>query len=206
MVYFSYNDFMDYMGECDRNTLKETEVVYNRKKDSNIIRDILKNDEEMKIFLNDFLNFKCESKVVYKNNFYIENSVVCKIKDTNIFIFIKVLKDIDNNISYKMFENVIDIMERVRKSNPTEKYPIIVPVVIYVGNENWNIGEERENNKIKYVTFRENRIDFSYTIIKIQDLEIEKLNLSTSNFAKELIKLKNKYLQINQKNNWLITL
>ena len=201
MVYFSYNDFMDYMGEYDANILKETEVIYNKGEDQNYIRDILKNDEEMQIFLKNFLNFKCESKIVYQNNFYIENSVVCKIKDTNIFIFIKVLKNIDNNISYKMFENLINIMEKVRNSNSIKKYPIIVPIVIYVGNEKWSIGEEKENNKIKYVTFKENRIDFSYTIIKIQDLEMENLKLLTGNFSKELVKLKNKYLQINQKNN-----
>ena len=50
----------------------------------------------------------------------------------------------------------------------------------------------------------DNRINFSYNIVNINDLNINELKNMNCKVAKELIKFKNKYLQINWKKYWLI--
>lgn len=219
MIYFSYNDFMDCAenGEIDKiikveEKIAKYEVINGRTRVHNYKNQIIENLREkiqLKIFLKEFFNLSEIGEIkniIYCNNIKSisdrqnNNNVICKLEDKEIFIFIKVIENKDNNISYKMFEHSINIIKKwnMEEKNESKRYPIVIPIVIYTGKEIWKNSNSRTYNKINYITYEDNKINFSYNMININDLEIYDLEKMKSKIAKELIKLKNKYLQINQ--------
>lgn len=221
MIYFSYNDFVDCTENGDINEIKKVEEniiryeirnginIQNQSIKQNQIIKILQQKIELNKFLNDFFTiYEIESvkNINYYNNIKSildkekNNNIICKIKDRETFIFIKVIDSIDNNITYKMFEYSLNIINKwnIEEKKQYKRYPIVIPIVIYIGKEKWNnITNSQIHNKINYITYKDNRINFSYNFININNLKIDELEKMESKVSQELKKLKNKYLQIN---------
>lgn len=210
MLYFSYNDFVDCtengkikkITKVAENTAKyeKTNCLYTVQKHENQLIQILKDKKELKIFLKEFFNLQEIENINYCNtNSNEKNIVISKIKEKEIYIYIKVIKNIDNNISYKMFESSINIIKKwnIEEKIENTRYPIVIPIVIYVGKETWKKDNSKSYNKINYITYEDNRINFSYNIIKIQNLKIKQLEKMESKIAQEMISIKNKYVQTN---------
>ncbi|MBQ2937463.1 MAG: Rpn family recombination-promoting nuclease/putative transposase [Clostridia bacterium] len=214
MIYFSYNDFMDCTENGEANKIAKVEekiakyeisnIKKVQKKQNQIIR-ILSEKTQLKKFLKEFFNLLEIEDINYCNNIKcisdkeINNNIICKVKDKEMFIFIKVIENIDNNISYKMFEHSLNIIKKwnVEEKFKNKRYPIVIPIVIYIGKEMWQKNNIRKYNKINYITYENNKINFSYNMININDLKINELENMESKVAKEIINFKNKYLQIN---------
>lgn len=207
MIYFSYNDYSDYMenGEIEKLTKVEEETVTYEVKsgenkvseDKDVLLEKLKNKNHIKQFLIEFLNFKeinyiqqikyCKNASILNNEE--KDSIIYKIEDKQIFIHIKVIEDIEQNISYKMLECSLKIIEQWKKENKNKRYPIVIPILIYIGKETWkNCCKTIKDTK--YITFENNRINFSYNIINLKDLSIETLKNMNSEIAKELLIIK----------------
>lgn len=210
MRYFSYNDYMDYTENKEINEIKNVEeriVKYEQKNGEtkiyntrNKIIKMLKDKKHFKKFMKEFFNLSeiCDiEKIIYYNQAKTitnkqNNSVICKIGDKEIFILIKVIDNIDNNITYKMFENSINIIKKwnEEEKNENKRYPIVIPIVIYIGNKKWKINSYNITNKINYTQYEKNRINFSYNVIDINLLDIKKLQRMSSYIAKEFIDIK----------------
>lgn len=210
MIYFSYNDYMDYTENGEINEVKrveeniakyelknEAKTKYNTK---NEIIKMLKNKFYLKKFMKEFFNLS-EIGDIENISYYNDvetisdkqnNNIICKIEDKEIFILIKVIDNIDTNITYKMFENSINIIKRWNEEEKMEnkRYPIVIPIVIYLGKQKWNIDCCDIYSKINYTQGEGNRINFSYNIIDINKLEINKLRKMNSSIVKELINAK----------------
>lgn len=208
MRYFSYNDFIDYTENGEINEIKKveekiakyelkngTKTEYNNK---NEIIKMLKDKICLKKFMKEFFNLseigEIENIVYYNNTKYItdnqNNYIICKINNKEIFILIKLLNYIDTNITYKMFEHSINIIEKWNEEEKVKnkRYPIVIPIVIYIGKEKWK--NNNICNKINYIKCEENRINFSYNIIDVNRLEINKLKNMKSKIAQEFINIK----------------
>lgn len=210
MRYFSYNDYMD----CTENgEIKEIEKVeekiaryelkngfktqYNKE---NRIIEMLKNKIYFKKFMEEFFNLAEIGNfedICYCNNIKSitdkqNNNVICKIKNKEIFILTKVISQIDLNITYKMFENSINIIKRWNEEDKIEnkRYPIVIPIVIYLGKQKWKHDYSDNKRKINYMQCDKSRINFSYNIIDINNLQISKLQSMKSHIARELINTK----------------
>lgn len=215
MIYFSYNDFIDCIenGEVDKIIKVEEKIgkyeIKNGKRQDNInkneIIEILSKKSELKIFLKEFLNFyesKDMNNINYCNNIKSttdksnNNNLIMKIEDKEIFIFIKVIENIDINISYKILENSLNIIRKwdMKEKAKNKRYPIVIPIVIYTGKEIWKINNNKMYNKINYVKFENNKINFSYNLININDLNVKELRKMESNVAKRFITIKNTYV------------
>lgn len=215
MIYFSYNDFIDCIenGEVDKVIKVEEKIgkyeIKNGKVQDNInkneIIEILNKKLELKIFLKEFLNFyesKDINNINYCNNIKSttdksnNNNLIMKIEHKEIFIFIKVIENIDINISYKILENSVNIIKKwdIKEKAKNKRYPIVIPIVIYTGKEIWKINSNKKYNKINYVKFENNKINFSYNLININDLSVKELTKMQSNVAKRLINIKNTYV------------
>ena len=217
MIYFSYNDFIDCMENGEINQIRKVEekiakyevkngekTVYNTK---NKIIKLLKNKNYLKKFMEEFFNLSeignIKDVVYYDELENItdkkNNNIVCKIENKEIFILIKVINNIDTNITYKMFENSINIIKRWDKEEKkiNKRYPIVIPIVIYTGKQKWNTNYYKINSKVNYIKCSKNSINFSYNTISVNNLEIDELQNMKSNIAKEFINIRNKYLQIN---------
>lgn len=214
MLYFSYNDFID----CTENgeikgiiKLEEKVEKYELKNsnqevrtDKNKIIEILKDKIQMKKFLKEFLNLQKigdAENLTYYNNIEgireVNETIIYKIENKEIFIFTKVIDELDYNISYKMFEDSLKIIQEwnTKEKSINKRNPIVIPIVIYIGKEIWE--NKKIYNTLNYVTMEDNRINFSYNVVNINDLNINELKNINCKVAKELIKFKNKYLQIN---------
>lgn len=215
MVYFSFNDFVDceQSGEIYKvrklgeNVVKYEQISKTGKNENSII-EIIKNKNELKKFLKDFFEIdeaiglndivycnKIKSKIDRIN----ENIVICKIKNKEIFIIIKEISEIDTNITYKMFEHSTNIISRwnKEKENQNTRNPIVIPIVIYTGEKIWKNSNSQVRGKIKYVKFKNNRINFSYNVLNINEMSENDLKYMESEVARKIKELKNKYLQIN---------
>ncbi len=220
MIYFSYNDYIDCTENVEIDKIKKVEEkiakyeVRNGKRreqiNKNRIIDILRKKVQLKIFLREFLNFNeitdtrtinyCDNiKVITDKE--INNNLVLKIKDKEIFIFIKVIENIDTNIAYKVFEHSLNIIKKSQEDKKENKrYPIVIPIVIYTGRKTWKTKNSKLYGKVNYITYDNNKINFSYNMINIRDLKTEDLKEMESMVAKEILNkriTKNKYLQIN---------
>lgn len=210
MRYFSYNDYMDCTENGEINEIKRveekiakyefkngTKTTYNIK---NKIIETLKNKNCLKMFMEEFFYFSEIDEIeniVYCNDVKTitdkqNNNIICKIEDKEMFILIKVIDKIDSNITYKMFENSINIIKRWNEEEKIEskRFPIVIPIVIYIGKQKWKPNYCNNYGKINYTTCEKNRINFSYNIIEINNLEINKLQKMKSNIAQELINIK----------------
>lgn len=198
MIYFSYNDFMDCAenGEIYKITKVEEKIAKYEirngtkvQKNKNRIIENLKEKKQLRIFLREIINFNelgDIEKIIYCNNIKsisdkeIYNNITCKIKDKEIYIFIKVIENVDNNISFKMLENSLNIIKKWNSEEKAEnkRHPIVVPIVIYMGKEKWKNNNNRKNNKIHYITYENNRINFSYNMININDSKYKYLQIN----------------------------
>ena len=210
MRYISYNDYMDCTENGEINEIRKVEekiekyelkngekIEYNTK---NKIIKMIKNKICLKQFMEEFFNLSeigDIENIVYCNDVKTitdkqNNNIICKVEDKEIFILIKVIDNIDPNITYKMFENSISIIKRWNEEEKTEnkRYPIVIPIVIYLGKEKYNLSYCDIYSKINYMQCEKSRINFSYNIIDINILEINELQKMKSGIVKELINIK----------------
>lgn len=214
MLYFSYNDFIDCIENGEIKgiiKLEENVEKYELKNEDKIqhqnkIIEILREKIQMKKFLKEFLNLSeigevknliCYNDIKTIINEEINKKIIYKIEDKEIFILVKVIEEIDYNISYKMLEDSLKIIQKwdTEERGENKRNPIVIPIVIYIGKEIWE--NKKIYNTLNYITIEKNRINFSYNIVNINDLNIHELNNMNCKVAQELIKVKNKYLQIN---------
>lgn len=208
MTYFSYNDYMDYTENREIDEVKKVEenilkyeiknlekITYNENK----ILEILKNRIELKNFIAEFLNLSTiinTEKIIYCNDIKCitdkqRNSIICKIENKEIFIFIKVIDKIDVNISYKIFEHSLNIIKKwMQEKLENKRYPIVIPIVIYIGKELWKNNSNNKYNKVNYIKFENNRIKFAYNMINVSNLNFDNLKNMKSKIAKQFVNFK----------------
>ena len=178
------------------------------------IIEILKNIEDLQDFLNEFVwadeqikqndityynanQTTQENQIMYydenenfeKSNY--ENMITCKIKSKEIFVIIKELHEIDLNIIYKMLEYSLKIIKGCEQNMlQNVRNPIVIPIVIYTGNKKWNTNNYQLKQKINYIEFKSNSINFAYNLIKINELGNSELKKMKSKVAKKMLKIK----------------
>lgn len=178
------------------------------------IIEILKNIEDLQDFLNEFVwadeqikqndityynanQTTQENQIMYydenenfeKSNY--ENMITCKIKSKEIFVIIKELHEIDLNIIYKMLEYSLKIIKGCEQNMlQNVRNPIVIPIVIYTGNKKWNTNNYQLKQRINYIEFKSNSINFAYNLIKINELGNSELKKMKSKVAKKMLKIK----------------
>lgn len=178
------------------------------------IIEILKNIEDLQDFLNEFvwadepikqndityynanqttqgnqIMYYDENENFEKSNY--ENMITCKIKSKEIFVIIKELHEIDLNIIYKMLEYSLKIIKECEQNMlQNVRNPIVIPIVIYTGNKKWNTNNYQLKQKINYIEFKSNSINFAYNLIKINELGNSELKKMKSKVAKKMLKIR----------------
>lgn len=248
MVIFTYNDYLDCIANQkikkamhiegkkilmekttkEKQKNKENINIQDEKIDE-IIESLIEQKGEIVDFINDF--FKIQAWIVTKKNIEkLQNlhsiqSQICKLKEKEIYFFIKLQKEPNYHMPYIILTECMNFIQNWKKENQHSKQPpIIVPIVIYIGKQNWNIKPNSSN--IRYTSFEENRINLAYNLIDlnrykpielikkkslISNIMIIKSNIDNQTKKKLLEKLKNeiqeidKYLQISEIERFLLT-
>ena len=98
---------------------------------------------------------------------------------------------------YRILNYCIDIMQewsRARKIKRETKYPIVVPIIIYTGNEKWKIPKNFKEKQIGDYVFENYKIDLEYNLVELSKLSKKFLLQKRSLFGYGMIieKSKNK--------------
>lgn len=199
MKSFTYCDYIKCIHTLRLNAvlkLAETEENYtpieNKKekiKKEKLTQEILKNKKEMANFLNDFLEPRDKIKendlircLNYKNKKYRYKSpeLIYYLKSQKLIFVIEEENKIDDSIKYRMLNYCIDFMQEYIskfKYEEENKYPIIIPILIYTGDKkiNKNIREKDTDKKIGKYVFENYEIDFEYNLIDLNRYNLKYL-------------------------------
>ena len=167
MVIFTYNDYLDYISSS-----KIKKVINNQNKIRSIkkqkTKEIKYKKSEILKLINMFLdkeNLNMKEEQIELYNKYSKENEIFKVKNKQIYILIKIQEKPDYNISYTILTECMNFVEEWKLENKKhKKTPIIIPIIIYIGKEKWNINT---TTKIKYTSFEENRTNLAYNIIDL---------------------------------------
>jgi len=185
---------------AEGSTEYKIEQKKNKDRHDKLAKSILKDEKEMAKFINEFLepNEKVESKNLIKyTNSYVtkkynkkEADLVYKLKNKEVFFLVEHQSTIDNNMPYRMLNYCIEIIQewsRTRKIKKETQYPIVVPIIIYTGNERWRIPKNFKEKQIGDYVYENYKISLEYNLIEINKLSTKFLLEKRSMFGYGMI-------------------
>ena len=248
MVIFTYNDYLDCIAKQKiqkvmhiegrriliENTTKEKQrskqmINIQDEKIDEIIESLIDQKGEIVDFINDFFKIQAwevtKKNLEHYNNLHTIESKIYKLKEKEIYFFIKLQKETNYHMPYIILTECMNFIQTWKQENQNSKQPpIIVPIVIYIGKQSWNCKPNSSN--MRYTSFEENRINLAYNLIDlnrckpielikkkslISNIMIIKSNIDNQSKKKLLEKLKDemqeidKYLQISEIERILLT-
>ncbi len=190
MKSFSYSDYVKCIHMMRLNAIMRLAEEEQKYKFTNIssnynekVKINLKNKKEVLNLINKYLSpvEKIQESEInlctkpYKNKRYQDDKIeaVFKWNKKQIYFLIYFQENANDNLSYTILNYCIDFMQDWLKNNKETKkmYPILIPIIIYTGNEKW---------KEKQVqAYTDNKIEPFYNLIEIN--KITDKNLIESN-------------------------
>lgn len=169
--------------ESTQYQLNGTEPKYLNKQ---LIKNILKDKREVVYLINQFLQPKepIKSNEIILYNYVAKKfktkkpDLLYKLKNQETFFLIEYETNMDNSKIYKIFNFCLDIMQQWcnnQKNEQKSSYPIIVPIIIYVGKKIYKEENNRKQKRISDYVFESYKINFDYNLIDINKISKQKL-------------------------------
>ena len=212
MKSFTYFDYIKCINKLRLNAvlqLCEPKVEYNLETEENKkqtteekkeIIEILKSKTEMAKFINEFLHPKKEIKeeelFEYKEKVKFEiikkkrPDIIYYLKNQQVYFIVEEQNEIDDAIRYKMLNYCIEFLQNWTREKDLEEeiqYPIVIPIVIYTGKEEWKIEEDLNSKEIYNVIFKNNEINFEFNLVETKRYSNEFLLKIKSKLAQYII-------------------
>lgn len=198
LKFITRKDYMEYLKKYSENELKEKnqnyilekeEIQMHKeklakidKKHDKMLKVILGRKREMIDFLNQFLKVKKsidEDEIEiyatefitcqYKNKY---SDIIYKLEKEPIYFLIEHQSTVDNRMIERIGTYVQEIM---RKEEKRGLYPIVVPIVIYTGEQRWKAKTNFLDKQYVSEEYDKYRINLCYNLITIQDYTFEEL-------------------------------
>lgn len=173
---------LEYSHEEEKDHIEKT----GDKKHDKIFKDILHNKEEIARFISDFIKYevKAEEIEIYNPNYitkkfeYKNADIIYKIKGKELYFLIEHQTKVDYTMPYRIFNYSLEIIRSVAENNTISKisykYPVVVPIVIYTGNQKWTANTSFAQSQIEeYEELK--MIDVKYRLIDINKYKEEEL-------------------------------
>ena len=195
MQIYTYKECLPYLNQNKVMEEGETYQVRNQKHDK-IFKEILDNKREGVKLLNKYLDLKIEEKDIekYTRKFVLpelenrESDVIYKLKNEQIFFLIEHQTKVDYSMPFRMLEYIVEIMRsavsREKMQNKSEKLPIVVPIVIYTGKENWNVPRLLQERQAYY---GKTNLEFKYNLVDGSKISKEELMKENSILSKAIL-------------------
>ncbi len=194
MKILTYEECLQYINSKNEMQLHEDneEYHYDEKLDNThdkIFRDLLSDEEEAVKFMNKFFKGKKQLKKddleKYSNSYITkeyknrESDIVYKIKNTNTFILIEHQSYVNTLMPYRMLEYSVEIMRSAMNQGKVKsnkyKCPEVVLIVLYTGNEKWNVEKEYKRITDNVFNYETNGTNSIYNLIDIHNYTKEEL-------------------------------
>lgn len=177
---FRLNAVMQLAEESTEYKLEQPDKNYSHDR---LIKNILQDKKEATKFINQFVEpreeIKEEDLIRYTNSYITkkykskEADLVYKLKSKEVFFLIEHQRAIDNNMPYRILNYCLDIMQewsKNKKIGRNTSYPIIVPIIIYTGNQKWKMAKNFKERQISEYVFERYKIDLEYNFVDINKL------------------------------------
>ena len=215
ITYKQYVKYLKYLKSSNILKVSETKKIYELdsnydrkkvreidKKHDKMFRNILSIKKEMVKFINQFLNFKeiikedeivqCKTDFITANYKSRQSDIIYKLKEKPVYFLIEHQSSIDKDMLLRMWQYVGEIIRResiTQKTylNTKGSYPIVYPIVIYTGHQKWNSERNMKDKQYKSEKYEENKIDFKYNLIEVQNYTFEELMKKNSLFGNIMI-------------------
>ena len=79
--------------------------------------------------------------------------------DGDVFVIIEHQSYIDKSMPIRMLEYKSLIMRENYKPNKSDKFPLVIGIVIYTGNRNWNVSDNIINNQAHLLGYKNQGVD-----------------------------------------------
>ena len=152
-----------------------------------LMEKVLKNEREISSIINNYIEFdekikakdleKYKEKVITKKKIDRKN-IVYKVKNKNIFFLFRQAEKIDNSILFESLNycvNIIYSWNAVLKAKSEIEYPVVIPILIYTGDDEVEIDDDFSKMQISDYIFENYEIEFKYNLIEKNKLNIESL-------------------------------
>ena len=195
MQIYTYKECLPYLNQNKVMEEGETYQVRNQKHDK-IFKEILDNKREGVKLLNKYLDLKIEEKDIekYTRKFVLpelenrESDIIYKLKNEQIFFLIEHQTKVDYSMPFRMLEYIVEIMRsavsREKMQNKNEKLPIVVPIVIYTGKENWKVPRLLQERQAYY---GKTNLEFKYNLVDGSKISKEELMKENSVLSKAIL-------------------
>ena len=152
-----------------------------------LMEKVLKNEREISIIINNHIQFnekikakdleRYEEKSITKKKIDRKN-IVYKIRNKNIFFLFRQTDEIDNSILFEVLNycvNIIYSWNATLKAKTEIEYPIVIPTLIYTGDDEVEIDDNFSKMQISDYIFENYEIEFKYNLIEKNKLDMENL-------------------------------
>ena len=189
-----YEDLLLYKDIFSSRNINIVSIGGIDKKHDKIFKKILSDEREMSIFLGDFLGLEVKENELekYKNSFITkkyknkESDMIYKQKGKNIYFLLEHQSKIDKEMQNRILSYCDELIEEVRKSKKKKdgKNPIIVPIVIYTGSEEWQTAINFSETQIPITDdYTQYLIDLKYKLIDINNYNEKELLKQDTKFG-----------------------
>lgn len=148
------------------------------KKHDKIFKKILSDEKEMSIFLGKFLGLDVKENELqkYKNSFITqkykskESDMIYKQKGKNIYYLIEHQSKVDKEMPNRILSYCDELIDEVKRSKKKKdgKNPIVVPIVLYTGSQNWETAMNFSETQVPVTKdYKDYLIDLKYKLIDI---------------------------------------
>ena len=189
-----YEDLLLYKDIFSSRNINIVSIGGVDKKHDKIFKKILSDEREMSIFLGDFLGLDVKENELekYKNSFITkkyknkESDMIYKQKGKNIYFLLEHQSKIDKEMPNRILSYCDELIEEVRKSKKKKdgKNPIIVPIVIYTGSEDWQTAVNFSETQVPITDeYTQYLIDLKYKLIDINNYNEKELLKQDTKFG-----------------------
>lgn len=161
----------------EQSGIENTEGKSVNQKHDKSIKDILVDRIEMSKFLEQFMGIQVKSEdLEEQKNSYInkqfekrESDILYKIKNKEIYILVEHQSKVDKRMPRRIFEYCMGIMMELEKTQKEDdgSNPLIIPIVIYTGENKWNVKSNFSETQKTYKGYENYKINLNYKLIDI---------------------------------------
>ena len=157
------------------------------KKHDKIFKTLFYDKNEMANFLNYFFELNIEPNdlqlqnpnFITKNYKYNQADILYKLKDREIYYLIEQQTSVDYSMSYRILNYCVETIRLATENKVTNnkyyKFPKVIPIVLYIGNNKWTASTSFADCEVDYPELNFNSLEIKFKLIDINNFEINDL-------------------------------
>ena len=199
MQKYTYIDYLRYQSESLGVREEENQYIIEKpkkQKHDKIFKEILDNKREGAKIISKESDYKIlESEIEKYNRKFVlpelenrESDIIYKLKDKPVFFLIEHQTKVDYSMPFRMLEYSMEIIKsaitKEKMKSSKEMFPVVIPIVLYTGRENWKVPITFEERQYKS---KSQNLQFKYNLVDGSKMSKEELMREESILSKAIL-------------------